>query len=131
LITETPTWRDNDNPSVEYDCYHITNNTIALLLKISWPEVSNIDDMDLDFYQLSIEILDGKEKSLIDNCTIKTDATSYKYIFEVPETSNNLMARVQINAVNRCNDISDMQLSNNYSDIDKGMLISITMSYLI
>lgn len=127
MITGRPTWSSNDNVTVEYECYLSTNNSIAILLKISWPEVSNIDDMDFNFYQLSIEVFDEQENnySLINSCTVKTDATSYKYIFEVPETSNNnniMMAQVQIDATNRCNDTSDMHLSN-CSDIDKGMPI--------
>ena len=95
-----------------------------MLLNISWPEVSNIHDMDLDFYQLSIEIFDGQKNNfLINSYTVKTDATSYKYIFEVPETANNnMMAQVQIDAMNRCSDTSVMHLSN-CSDIDKGNII--------
>ena len=79
--------------------------------------------MDLDFYILSIEIHDGEQNSTINNSTIKTDATSYECMFRVPETSNNLMARVQIDAVNRCKDTSGMPC-NCSVNIDKGMFIT-------
>ena len=80
--------------------------------------------MDLDFYRLSIEIFDGQENNSLINNTVKTDATSYKYIFEVPETANNnMMAQVQVDATNRCSDTSVMHLGN-CSDIDKGNIIN-------
>ena len=123
LITGSPVWNGthNDSLDIEYECYNFTNSTV-LLLNILWPEISNIDDMDLDFYSLSIKIYesDGQENPLI-NSTIKTDATSYECIFLVPEPSNNLMAQVQINAVNRCNDTSIVPLWNSI-DIDKGIM---------
>ena len=52
--------------------------------------------MDLDFYKVSIKVHDGQDNPPINIVTIKTNATSYKHIFEVPKTSdsNSLTAQV-------------------------------------
>ena len=107
---------------MNYECYNIINSTaLDVLLKIVWPGITNPDDMDFDFYTVLIKIRDGENDSIINRSTIKTNATSYECIIHIPESINSLTAEVQIDAVNRCKDISNMPLRNDPINIDKGI----------
>ena len=110
-----PQWDELNNVEVDHECY----NTTAILLKISWPRISNADSMDFDFYTLLIEIFDRVR----DNVTASTitNKESYMGIFNVTELDDSLMVQVQVNAVNRCKESSNMPLCNDSIPIDKGM----------
>ena len=82
---------------------HECHNATALWLKISWPGISNTNNMDFDFY--SIEIKD-EVQNVTTVTGIKTSEVSYMGIFDVSELAGNSTARVQVNAVNRCSNSS-------------------------
>ena len=75
--------------------------------------------MDFDLYTLLIEIFDGVQNNV--TASTITNKESYVGIFNVTELDDSLMAQVQVNAVNRCKESSNMPLCRDSIPIDKGM----------
>lgn len=91
---------------------------------ISWPEISNANDMDFDLYTLHFEIFDGDQTLAVNSSTAETYTTLYEYRFHASALDNNLTIQITINAVNRCKDIANRPLQVNCT-LHKGLNASI------
>ena len=107
------------------NCFKTATGDTIFLLKISWPNISNAEHIDFDFYTLQINA--GGE-----SFTIRTTATSYEHVLYIrTQEVSNLDANITIDAVNRCNGTSNDPLQVSYT-LNKGIIVkSISLHQII
>ena len=121
IVIGKPEWNSTsdalDQLKVDYTCYHL-ENIYNFLLNISWPQIINTDRMDFDVYTLWIDIFDSGER--INSSSAQTVGTEYQYMFQNRSPlSNDMIAQVKLNAINRCKDMCDEPLQVNLT-LDQG-----------
>ena len=126
VIAVTPRWENESQAEDHITVVHICSCSSMTLLNISWPEVSNIDQMDFDFYNLQFKI-DGH---MLHNLTTKE--TSYIHGMMLADDINSVTnVQVNITAFNKCKECS-MPLDKLIAELplNKGKnLIKIDHSY--
>ena len=117
----SPNWTNEivDNPqdhiNVTCSCYN-TMTDMIFLLHISWPNITNPEQMDFDSYKVLVETV-GKQDDLVG----ETTATFYENMLRVQETQDfNLRVQITITAINKCNKTSTLQVNNT---LTKGIII--------